>query len=43
MDVLDGISSIRKLVDDIKIVQKKKQPISTDLYTIKKVLLVQQL
>ena len=36
MDLLDGISGIRKLVDDIKMVQKKKQPISTDLYTIEK-------
>ena len=31
-----GISGIRKLVDDIKMVQKHKEPISTDLYTIEK-------
>ena len=31
-----GISGIRKLVDDIKMVQKNKEPISTDLYTIEK-------
>ena len=31
-----GISGIRKLVDDIKRVQKNKEPISTDLYTIEK-------
>ena len=36
MYLLDGISGIRKLVDDIKMVQKKKQPISTDLYIIEK-------
>ena len=31
-----GISGIRKLVDDIKMVQKNKETISTDLYTIEK-------
>ena len=31
-----GISGIRKLVDDIKMVQKNKESISTDLYTIEK-------
>ena len=31
-----GISGIRKLVDNIKMVQKDKEPISTDLYTIEK-------
>ena len=31
-----GISGIRKLVDDIKMVQKNKESISTVLYTIEK-------
>jgi len=36
MDLLDGVSGIRKLVNDIKTVQKKKQPINNDLYSINK-------
>lgn len=36
MDLLEGISGIRKFVDDIKTVQKKKQPILNEKYSISK-------